>query len=113
MQLTFGYRHYDADIENTYDEYRTGITYRFAEPIWSASWTTSLEIGYRNYEEFVTTLDGRRDRMATLHVTAVFDDITYFGFSPSIDLSAKRIQSSAETYTTSAVGVSLGITSNF
>lgn len=113
LQLSLGWRKSDAGFENTYFEYRTGFGYAIAEPILSTKWSTLFEVGYRTYDEFTTTLDGRRDRFATVQANAIFEEISYFGFSPSVSVSATRTESSAEEFTSSAVQVLFGIESNF
>ena len=113
MQLSLAWRKSDAGFENIYDEYRVGVSYAFAQPILNTRWSTSLGVGYRTYDEFTTTLDGRRDRFASIQTNAVFEQISYFGFSPSMSVSAKRTVSSAEEFTSSAVQVLFGIESNF
>ncbi len=113
LQLGLAWRKSDAGFENIYDEYRASIGYGIAQPILSTRWSTSLEIGYRNYDEFTTTLDGRRDRFISSQVNVIFEDISYFGFSPSMSVLAKRTESSAEELTSSTVQVLFGIESNF
>ncbi|MEO1640904.1 MAG: hypothetical protein AAFU41_16840, partial [Pseudomonadota bacterium] len=113
IRYTLAYRYSDAGFENIYDEFRMGLGYRFAEPIWGTRLSTSLQIGTRNYDEFATTLDGRDDRFASLSVDAIFTDISYFGFSPSVSLSTSRTVSTAEEETSSVAQILFGIESNF
>ncbi|MCK0095740.1 hypothetical protein MWU60_09170 [Yoonia sp. F2084L] len=113
LRLNIAYRFRDADENNTYDEYRSGVTYRFAQPVWNTSWSTSMQFAFRDYDQFLTTIDGRQDRTVTLGASAVFEDITYFGFSPSMDIFATRTVSTAEENTSSAVQIGFGVTSNF
>ena len=94
-------------------EYQVGIGYSVAEPIYGIQLYTALELGYRDYEEFTTTLDGRKDRFVTAIAAATFQDISYYGFSPSISLSAARTVSSAEENTSSALQLLFGMSSNF
>ncbi len=113
LQLSLALRQNNAGFESTYSEYRGGIGYAFAKPVLNTRWSTSLELGYRNYDEFSTTLDGRRDRFARLQADTVFEGITYFGFSPSMSFRATRTLSSAEEFTSSALEVRFGVQSNF
>ena len=113
LQLSLAWRKSDGGFENLYYEYRAGVSYSFAQPILNTRWSTSLGLGYRTYDEYTTTLDGRRDRFASVQANAVFERISYFGFSPSMSISAKRTESSAEELTSSEVQVLFGIESNF
>ncbi|MEJ8562596.1 hypothetical protein QTO30_16110 [Yoonia sp. GPGPB17] len=113
LQLNFGTRRVSAGPENSYDEYEVGVGYGLAQPVFGVQLYTSLQLGYRNYEEFVTTLDGREDQFISADATATFQDVSYFGFSPSITVSSSRTVSTAEENTTSAVQVLFGVTSNF
>ena len=113
LQISAAYRYNDAGFENTYDEYRAGLGYSFGQPVFSANWSASFELGYRNYDEYATTLDGRRDRFATVGLSTIFTSAQYFGFSPSVALSATRTLSNAEEVESTAVQLRVGIESNF
>lgn len=113
MQVSLALRQNDAGLETTYTEYRSTISYTFAKPLFNMRWSTLLGLGYRNYDAYTTTLDGRRDRSITLGADAVFEEVTYFGFSPRVSLMATHTDSSAEEITSSAIQVQFGIESNF
>ncbi len=113
LQLSLTRRQKDAGFENTFDEYQFGVGYAVARPLYGVQLSTVLQVGYRTYAEFTTTLDGRDDRFLSASATATFRDLSYFGFSPSISLSASRTESTAEEFTTSAVQLLFGIESNF
>ena len=113
LQLIAKARRNEAGFENSFDEYRLGLGYGFAQPLLGTRWSTYLEVGYRDYEEYFTTLDGRQDRIATAGLNTVFEQISYFGFSPSLDLTATRTRSNAEEVESTELQVRVGITSNF
>ena len=113
LQLTFSGRHKDAGPESSFDEVQLGVGYAVAEPIWGAQLSTSARFGYRVFDEFVTTLDGREDVFVSASATATFQDFSYFGFSPSLSLSAERTESSAEENSFSTVQLLFGVQSNF
>jgi hypothetical protein len=113
LQLSLAARHSDAGFENIYDEYRAGLGYTFATPLMGTRWSSSFELGYRSYDEFATTLDGRRDKFATFGATAVFENFAYFGFSPSMSVTAERTISSAEEFGSSTIAVRFGVETNF
>lgn len=113
LQLSFSTRRKDAGFENSFDEYQIGVGYAVAEPLYGIQLSTSLQIGYRTYEEFTTTLDGRDDQFISASGTAKFRDVSYFGFSPSITLAATRTESTAEEFTSSTLQLLFGVESNF
>ena len=113
LQLSIISRRNAAGPENSFDEYQIGIGYLLADPVFGAQLSTSLDIGFRTFEEFTTTLDGRDDRFVVATATAVFEDLNYYGFSPSVSVSASRTESTAEEITTSAVQVLFGVVSRF
>ncbi|SIT88998.1 hypothetical protein SAMN05421665_2849 [Yoonia rosea] len=102
-----------AGPENSFDEYQIGIGYLLAEPVLGAQISTSLNIGFRTFEEFTTTLDGRDDHFYLASVTAVFEDVSYFGFSPSVTVSGARTHSTAEENTSAAAQILFGVASRF
>lgn len=113
LQLSMTGRRKDAGFENSFDEYQVGVGYAVAQPIYGVQLTTSLQIGYRTFEEFATTLDGRDDWFVSASATGTLRDVSYFGFSPSVSLTASRTESTAEENTSSALQLLFGIESNF
>lgn len=113
LQLSLISRRNEAGPENSFDEYQIGIGYLLAAPVFGAKFSTSLNIGFRTFEEFTTTLDGRDDHFVLASVTAVFEDVNYFGFSPSVTVSGSRTNSTAEENTTSAAQILFGVASRF
>jgi len=113
LQLSLRARRNEAGAESSFDEYQFGIGYAVAEPVMGVQISTSLQLGYRTFEEFATTLNGREDRFVSGTATAAFRRLSYFGFSPQVALSSARTVSTAEENTTSSIQLILGITSNF
>lgn len=113
LQLSFLIRDHEAGAESSFEEYQFGIGYVFAEPVWGMQLSSSLQLGYRTFEEFTTTLDGRDDRFASADVTATFQNISYFGFSPSLSVFASRTDSTAEEISFTSAQVQFGMQSNF
>jgi len=111
--VTLSSKHNDTAEESSFLEYQLRYDHAFDQKFASASWSTFAEIGYRSFEEFFFTLDGRRDRLARLGVTAVFEETSYFGFSPSVSLVARRTDSDFSFSDSSEVSLSFGIASNF
>jgi hypothetical protein len=113
LQLDFAQSYSDGGFENVFSEYRIGANYDIAQALWATQWSLSATLGYRNYDVFPTTLDGRQDTFGTAGVNVVFQDVSYWGFSPKVSLLSTRTQSSAEEFTSSGVQVRFGLESNF
>lgn len=113
LRLTFAVKHSASGSENTFNEYRTGINYTFDQTVFNTRWSSSFEVGYRTYEEFSFTFDGRRDRFATMGADVVFESVSYFGFSPSMSFEVSRTDSDVVSAISSEVQARFGISSNF
>ncbi|WP_106746559.1 tetratricopeptide repeat protein [Yoonia maritima] len=104
----------DAAFEtDSFTEYRGNIVYHFDQPLIGTHVSVSGELGYKNYDEFTLSLDGRRDRYASLGGTVVFDSISYFGFAPTVALTATRTESNVTQFTTSQLQARVGVQSTF
>lgn len=113
LQLSLSAAVSDGGFENTFTEYRGRINYKIAKPIWDTRFSFSFELGHKSYDEFTISLDGRRDVFATFGATAVFEKISYFGFSPSATISATRTESDVDIFTSSQIQAGIGAESNF
>lgn len=114
LRFTLQRRFYDADEETfTYSDSRFVVSYEFAERLWNTKLSLFAGIGYKTYDEFSLSLDGRRDRSVSAGFTAVFESVSYFGFSPSVTVAANKTQSNVARFTTHSVEARLGFTSNF
>lgn len=114
LQISLAARLNDAETEEeTFTDYRAFIDYGFAEPLLGAKWAVSFGVGQLSYDEFALSLDGRRDTYVTVGGTATFEQISYFGFSPSVSVSATRTDSDVTQFTTSQIQGRFGIQSNF
>lgn len=114
LRLTLQRRFHDADEETfTYSDNRFVVSYELAERYWNTKLSLFLGFGYKNYDEFSLSLDGRRDRSVSAGLTAVFEGVSYFGFSPSVTVAANKTKSNVARFTTNGVEARLGFTSNF
>lgn len=113
IQFTLAAKDIVAGPESSYVEYLAGINYAPIERVLNSRWSVTVEAGYRSFPEFATTLDGREDHFATLGMTAVFEDWSYLGFSPSVSLSATRMESDVKGADTTSAALRFGIASNF
>jgi hypothetical protein len=104
----------DAEIdENTFSDISGSINYSFARPILNIDWSVAAGIGHTNYDEFALSLDGRRDDYITVGGTGVLTDLSYFGFSPSLTVTATKRQSNVDPYNSTQIQARIGIQSNF
>ena len=114
LELTLAAQLNDAATEtDTFTDYSAFADYRFNAPVLGARWGVSFGVGYTNYDEFTLSLDGRRDTYASLGATAVLGEISYFGFSPSISVTARRTVSNVTQFTSSQIEARIGIQSTF
>ncbi len=113
LQFSLNWRKNDAGPESSYLQYSASIGYSLNQRIFGTRLSTSLNFGTRTYEEFTTTLDGRDDTFYTVQANAIFEELTYFGFSPSMSISATRTESTAEENTSATTQILFGIESNF
>ena len=104
----------DAEIdESTFSDISGSINYSFARPILSINWSMTAGIGHTNFDEFSLSLDGRRDDYITVGGTGVLSDLSYFGFSPSITVTATKRQSNVDPFNSTQIQARIGIQSNF
>ena len=114
LQLSLGYRYNVAALNTyTYTDYRASIGYSLDKPVLGSMMSFSLSAGHKNYDEFSLSLDGRRDKYVSIGTTAVFEKISYFGFSPSLSLVVSKTNSNVTRFSSVEVQGSFGIQSNF
>ena len=114
LQLSLGYHFNDADQETyTHTDIRASLRYTLDKPILGAGLSFSMGLGHKNYDEFSLALNGRQDNYISLGATAVFQNISYFGFSPSFSLAVSKTNSNVTRFSNVAVQGKFGIQSNF
>ncbi len=101
----------DATLD--YEQLSLSTRYAFARPIAGVSIGLGLSLSQKNHETSRFTRFGRQDKTASVDVTGVFNQIEYFGFSPSLTLSASQTKSNIGLYESRQFGVRLGIQSSF
>ena len=105
-----------ADSDNTdyaYDSAAASVQVALAQPIMSAQIILGLSLSRRDYVTSRHSRDGRRDDKITADMTMIFKDIDYYGFNPTMTISAARTDSNIGLYSADLFGVSLGIRSAF
>lgn len=90
---------------------RTGLALR--KPVMGAALQFGLGVSWRDYDVARQTLDGRQDRRVFADVTATFKEIDYYGFNPTVTLSASSTDSNIGLYDVNRVGLNIGIRSAF
>jgi len=114
MRISLGGRLADAKADDSdYKSLRGTLSYSFDQPIFDTRLSLSLGLASKDYNSFSLSLDGRRDRSVSLGATAVFDRISYLGFSPSLTVSATSTQSNVSRYSTDQLSARFAIQSNF
>jgi len=114
VQLSLGCRFNDAVEETyTYTDCRTSINYNLDKPVFDTRLSFAFGVGHKNYDEFSLSLDGRKDNYVKVGATAVFEKISYFGFSPSFSITASRTVSNVTRFSNLELQGKFSIQSNF
>jgi hypothetical protein len=85
-------------------------------PNWSVLGTVptlTLGLGAKDYEDFILSFDGRRDRSASLGLSLRLDRISMMGFSPVLNLTGTRTRSNIARYDVDEFKANLGLQSQF
>ena len=101
----------DANLEYSEITVRTGLSLR--KPVMGASLQVGAGVSLRDYDFSSNSLDGRRDNRIFADVTATFKDIDYYGFNPTLTLSASSTDSNIGLYDVNRVGLNIGFRSAF
>ncbi len=114
VRVTLQSRYNDAAVDAfTYTDSRFIIDYERAQRIWDTKLTFSVGLGYKDYDTYSLSLNGRRDRSVSVGATAVFENMSYYGFSPSLNITASQTQSNVARFTSNGVQARFGFESNF
>ena len=101
----------NAGSEYTEVTLRSGLALK--RPVLGATVQFGLGASWRDYDVSRDSRDGRQDRRVFADLTATFKGIDYYGFNPSVTLSASSTDSNVGLYDVNRVGVSFGIASAF
>lgn len=102
-----------ARHSRSYHDYHASLGYSLDRPIMGVGLGFRAGAGHKDYDSFPISLDGRRDYSVSLGMHAVFYDMTYLGFAPDLDITARRTRSNVTRYDTSDLQIRLGFTSVF
>ncbi|GAA6199512.1 surface lipoprotein assembly modifier [Aquicoccus sp. SU-CL01552] len=105
-----------AQSPNAADEYREiGLRAQLtlAKPIVGATMQMGLWARNRSYDVSPHSPDGRQEDRLQADVTLIFDKVDYYGFSPTMQISASRTDSNIALYDATRMGINFGIQSAF
>jgi hypothetical protein len=100
-----------SQIDNT--ALGLSMSYRFEKPVIGKT-QLELSLGLQRAEYETNAIFGdRRDNRVTASSTFIFNDVDYFGFSPTATISASRTNSTVDRFSTEKLGVNIGLRSSF
>ncbi len=108
-----GRRSHSEDASLDYKQATLGIRYAFGKPLLGMNINMGVSATIQNHDRSRFSAFGRQDKSLNGDVTAVFTNLEYFGFSPSLTLTARMNNSSIDLYDSRAVGMHVGIRSAF
>lgn len=115
-QLTLvlsGKKSNSIDSNLDYTQVTVSARYALGQPILGARVDFGISASQKKHELSRFTAAGRLDKEISVDVTALITQIQYFGFSPSVTLSARRNNSNIGLYETRDLGLQVGIQSAF
>lgn len=92
---------------------RIKLTYSLGRKVLGTGLSFSWGADRRDYDVYGLSIDGRHDKSVSLGVNAIFQDVSYFGFSPSLSIDAKRTYSNVSRFSSESVSAGFGWQSNF
>lgn len=84
-----------------------------AKPVAGARVQMGLWARNRDYDVSPHSPDGRQEDRVQADLTLIFDKVDYYGFNPTMQLSASRTDSNISLYDANQVGLNFGIRSAF
>ena len=114
FSLGFAYRDTHADDEaRSFVSNRVTLGYDFAKPWNNVMFGLNASREWREYGPILLAPDGRSDRRTTLSVDAEFRGVDFYGFHPTVTLTASRNDSNVALYETESLGLGFGFASSF
>ena len=99
--------------ENDFSSWRVGTGLDLGQPVMNVRFGFGAQFEERKYDRSFFTSGIRRDRTVTGQISAVFDGVEYYGFSPVVTLSAGRTFSKAERFDTDFANLGVDLRSAF
>ncbi len=101
----------DLGAENT--SVRLGLSYGITQPVMGMQLSLNLAAEQRDFGFSVYDIAGRQDLTLSAGATAVFVNLSYFGFSPSVSLQANQTSSNVDLFDRESVALRFGLRSVF
>jgi len=92
---------------------RLGLNYGLAQPILGMQLSFNMSAEQRDYDFSIYDITGRQDLTLSVGATALFTNISYFGFSPTMSLEANQTRSNVSLFDRETVALRFGIQSTF
>lgn len=96
-----------------FDELGLRAQLGLAKPVIGANVFFGLGVRSRRYDVSRYSLDGRQDLRTNADVTFVFSKLDYYGFNPTMTLSASQNESNISLFDSNRIGVNFGFQSAF
>jgi hypothetical protein len=102
----------DADFLD-YTQRAVSARYGLGSPIGPAQLDFGLTLSEKRHDRSSLTTNGRDERSIEARVTAAFPEMDFYGFIPTVTLSAERTHANIDLYETENFGIQVGIRSAF
>lgn len=102
----------DADFLD-YTQDRVSVRFAPAIELFSTRATFGLGFSRKDHDRSVYTSEGRHEERWSASATFVMTGIDYYGFVPTVTLSASRTEANLNLFETENVGIEMGIRSSF
>jgi len=96
-----------------FDEIALRAQITFAKPVFGATAQLGLWARSRDYDVSPHDRNGRQEDKYEADFTLIFNKIDYYGFNPTMRISASRTESNIALYDARRFGVNFGIQSAF
>ena len=114
LTLSVNAKRSQSDDDNLdYDQLTLSARYALAKPIAGISVDFGISLSNKNHDQSRFSRFGRQDQSTSVDMTAVFNQIELYGFSPSVTLSARQTKSNIGLFETRDLGLRVGIQSAF
>lgn len=99
--------------EDEFDEIGLQAQVQLPKPIFGATALVGLTLRDRSYDVSPHSEDGRDEHRVAADMTLIFKEIDYYGFNPTMRISASHTDSNINLYKAKRLGLNFGIQSAF
>jgi len=96
-----------------YTSTSVGARFHMAKPVLGAGLEFGLSARRKEHDEAGNFPDGRLEDTVSADITAVIDQVEFYGFVPTISLHASRTEALSSLYDKEELGLRMGIRSSF